>query len=352
MVARNWKSFCLEHLGARTANSARVKWSLFLSLLLALVLNPDPARASLHDVPRMGLSGRSWVRVRDWAVSRGLRAEWLVRDRTLELAGGFNRVLITLDSAEILFNGTGVFLSHPVAARDGALCISELDAATVLAPLLRPPSLGAGKHIRTICLDPGHGGKDPGNQEGTGQEKMYTLLLAQELRAQLTKLGFNVVLTRAKDSFVDLEERPALARQRGADLFISLHFNATPTGKNAVRGAETFCLTPAGASSTNSRGAGANSGSVRGNANDDANLWLAYQIQKSLRLSLGTEDRGVRRARFAVLREAAMPAVLVEAGFLSHPGEGKKIGTAAYRKQIASAIADAVLAYRKSVERL
>ena len=112
MVARNWKSFCLEHLGARTANSARVKWSLFLSLLLALVLNPDPARASLHDVPRMGLSGRSWVRVRDWAVSRGLRAEWLVRDRTLELAGGFNRVLITLDSAEILFNGTGVFLSE------------------------------------------------------------------------------------------------------------------------------------------------------------------------------------------------------------------------------------------------
>ena len=98
-------------------------------------------------------------------------------------------------------------------------------------------------------------------------------------------------------------------------------------------------------------GAGAGSGASRGNRNDDENFLLAYHIQRSLRTALGVEDRGVRRARFAVLREASVPAVLVEAGFLSHPSERKKIITPDYRKQIASAVADGIMAYRKSVER-
>jgi len=78
---------------------------------------------------------------------------------------------------------------------------------------------------------------------------------------------------------------------------------------------------------------------------------LAYQLQKSLTHGLGSDDRGVKRARFAVLRDAGMPAVLIEAGFLSHPAEGKRIFDPEYRRKMAQAIADGLLAYKKIVER-
>jgi N-acetylmuramoyl-L-alanine amidase len=78
-------------------------------------------------------------------------------------------------------------------------------------------------------------------------------------------------------------------------------------------------------------------------------MLLAYEIQKALVTKVDVEDRGVKRARYAVLREAAMPAVLVEGGFMSHPAEGKNIFSAAYRKKMARAIADAILAYKKDV---
>lgn len=109
-------------------------------------------------------------------------------------------------------------------------------------------------------------------------------------------------------------------------------------------------MTPARASSTNTRGAG-ESGAAPGNRLDSKNMLLAYQVQRAMVRNLGAEDRGVRRARFAVLRYAEMPAVLVEAGFMTHPGESQKIYSSAYRKQLAQAITSAVLAYQKAVER-
>ena len=83
---------------------------------------------------------------------------------------------------------------------------------------------------------------------------------------------------------------------------------------------------------------------------NDFNVFLAYQLQRSLVRTLGTEDRGLRRARFAVLRDAKMPAALVEAGFLSHPTEGRKITQAAYRKQMATAIVEAIKTFKAQVE--
>ena len=129
-----------------------------------------------------------------------------------------------------------------------------------------------------------------------------------------------------------------MARRAGADLFLSLHFNAADIGRADARGSEVYALTPVGAASTNARGEGANAGAFPGNRQDEENLLLAFQIQKSLVGQLGSEDRGVRRARFEVLREATMPAALIEAGFLSHPVEGKKIFTVDYRRQMARAI--------------
>ena len=319
---------------------------LLLALLLACCA---PVRAKA-EIERVSIGGHTYLRARDWAKANGLEPAWVTREKSMQLANGSTRIVIAMDSRESTFNGIRFVLSRPVVYRNEAVYVSQLDATTIFAPLLNPPRQTAGKKIKTICLDPGHGGRDPGNQAAGRSEKKYTLLLAEELQRQLTKLGFKVVLTRKGDSTLDLDGRPVAAKKLGADVFVSLHFNGTPTSKNTVRGAETYCLTPAGASSTNAGGAGAGSGSHRGNANDDENVCLAFQIQRALVKTLSAEDRGVRRARFAVLRDAAMPAVLVEAGFMSHPTEGRKIADAAYRKQMARAIADGIVAYKKSVE--
>ena len=170
------------------------------------------------------------------------------------------------------------------------------------------------------------------------------------MRQQLVRAGLKVTLTRSTDAFVELPERPDLARRQKADLLVSLHFNSTDTGRNEVHGAEVYCLTPAGASSTNARGEGGGAGWFAGNRYNEKNLLLAYQVQKSLTRSLAVPDRGVRRARFAVLRDAVMPAILIEAGFMSHPDEGRKIFTPAYRKEVARAIVDGLLAYKKMAE--
>jgi N-acetylmuramoyl-L-alanine amidase len=234
-----------------------------------------------------------------------------------------------------------------LATRNDAIFISKLDVQTTFQPLLAPPKRRA--VLNSICLDPGHGGKDPGFRVGANQEKKYTLLLAQELREQLKRAGWKVALTRGHDTFVELSERPDVARRKHADLFLSLHFNAVQSSANSVQGAEVYCLTPAGAPSTNAGGEGGGEGWFNGNRYNDQNVVLAYQLQKALTRSLGVEDRGVHRARFAVLRDATMPAALIEAGFMSHPEEGRKIFSAEYRRQIARAIVEGLNAYRQSV---
>jgi N-acetylmuramoyl-L-alanine amidase len=257
-----------------------------------------------------------------------------------------SRLVFGTDSADAEINGLDVRLSFPIAK--GAQ-VSQLDLDKTVRPLIFSQKW-SDKKITTICLDPGHGGKDTGNRVGYGffahNEKTYTLALALELREQLKKLGFNVILTRSRDVYVDLPLRPAMANRAGADLFISLHFNSSPTDRGTVRGVETYCITPVGAASSNSQGEGRDYGSTPANRIEQKSLLLAFQMEKSLVQNLHADDREVRRARYAVLRDAVMPAILIEGGYMSHPVEGKRIYDANYRKQMASAIVRGVLNYR------
>ena len=147
---------------------------------------------------------------------------------------------------------------------------------------------------------------------------------------------------------MELADRPAFANQHRADLFISLHFNVTPRGQ--ASGVEVYCLTPATTTSTNARGKLADKTPMPGNRHDAQNILLAYHLQKSLVSRLSVEDRGVRRARFGVLCTAAMPAVLIEGGFLSDADEQKKIADPKYRTRMAEAIVHGALAYKHSIE--
>jgi len=243
-------------------------------------------------------------------------------------------------------------LSFPVLLSHGSACLAELDVDRTLHPIIYPRRRSSPRPIRTVCLDPGHGGSDAGYHQGKLREKAYTLLLARELRHQLIQAGFKVTLTRRHDAFVRLQSRPAMARKRAADLFVSLHFNAfLGPGHENVRGTEVYCLTPAQAASTNSQHDRSDVDPCPGNDQDDQNVQLAYWIEKALARRLPTEARGVKRARFLVLREARMPAVLIEGGFLTHPQEARRIADASYRRRMAQAIREGIVAYKKHVER-
>jgi len=317
--------------------------------LLAVVLWANSGAAAWAASLTTRLRDTNYVRVSEWAKWQRLQWRWIKRDESFQLTNAAARIQFTADSREARFNGLQLWLLYPLVTRGTDIYISQLDVDTTFRPLLAAPRNDPGKKVRTICLDAGHGGRDPGNQASGRQEKDLTMRLAAELRDQLQRAGFKVVFSRTTDKFIELSDRPAIARKRGADLFISLHFNGA--GSRAAEGSEVFCMTPAGAASTNARGEGSGARAYAGNRNNAKNLLLAYQIQKSLVRTLSSEDRGVRRARFEVLREATMPAVLIEAGFLSHPVEGKKIFTVEYRRQMARAIVTGIQSYKKVVER-
>lgn len=316
-----------------------------IALFAALPAGAASSGASRLD--RIQLYGSSYVRLSDWAQAQRLDLRWTKKDE-IQLTNSRTRIVFTVDSRKAEVNGVSVSLSLPVAAKNGACYIAPLDLQTTLQPVLYPPKNRASKPVRIVCLDAGHGGKDPGNIDGRQQEKHYTLLLAEELRELLLEANLKVVMTRTGDRFVERPTRSRTANKNDADVFVSLHFNAADS--SAVKGVEVYCMTPAGASSTNARGEGAGSGAFPGNRNNDRNMLLAYTVQRSLVRRLPTEDRGVHRARFQVLREVEMPAILVEGGFMSHPLEGKKLTEWAYRRQMAKAIAEGIIAYKKTVE--
>lgn len=304
------------------------------------------------------INGQNYVPLADWARANGLYGYTLKRGDEIILTNRVTRLVFDKDSTTAKINGVNVALSFPVAVDKGVPLIAQLDLDKTVRPLIYPSKFADAKKITTICLDPGHGGKDTGYHVGGGffghNEKTYTLPLAFELRDQLKKLGFNVILTRTKDTYVDLPVRPAIANKAGADLFISLHFNAFTKGDPAtVAGPETYCITPVGANSSNVSVEGGEYGRPIGdgptiaNRNEQRSLLFAYQMEKSLVQNLGVNDRGVRRARFAVLRDAAMPAILIEGGYMTNPTEGKKIYDAAWRRQLAAAIVKGILNYQK-----
>lgn len=296
--------------------------------------------------------GQYYVPLADFARANGFRlyaakaGEDVLDNKTL-------RLVFDVNSAQAEIGGVNVRLSYPIAADQGELLVSQMDIETALRPLIYPQK-PSGKRVTTICLDPGHGGKDTGNRVVgflTHNEKTYTLALAFELKRQLALAGFHVIMTRTKDVYVPLPDRPAIANHDGADLFVSLHFNAV--GEHDVAGPQTYCITPTGAESSNSHGEIGEFGSAVGtestvaNRCEDRSLLLAYEMEKSLVQDLHANDQGVKRARFAVLRDATMPAILIEGGFMTNPAEGKKIYSAEYRREMAAAIVKGILAYQK-----
>jgi N-acetylmuramoyl-L-alanine amidase len=200
--------------------------------------------------------------------------------------------------------------------------------------------------VRTIVLDAGHGGHDKGAWSPYGYEKDFSLDVVLRTKKLLQAQGYKVALTRSSDVFIPLHERAAFANQQQDALFVSVHFNSGGAGT----GLEVYTLAPRGVPSMMADGPSVSDLNPQpGNVNDAQNMALATASHAALVVRSRLYDRGIKRARFVVLREATIPAVLIEGGFLSNSFDAKIIAMPEYRQQMASAIVTAVNNYRRAV---
>ena len=237
--------------------------------------------------------------------------------------------------------------------------------------LLPPVKTASAKKItsakgKVIVLDAGHGGDDPGAINGSLKEKNIVLSIAQKAGKELQGRGYKVYYTRSKDKFINLRDRTKYANDKAADLFISIHANAAPNKTKAatMHGIETFFLSPARSERSKNAAALENKSDI-----EEMNFFskqtflnflnrekiiasnkLAIDVQREVlarakSVSSKASDGGVREAPFWVLVGALMPAVLLEVGYITHPGEGELINNSKYQDALAKGLADGIDVY-------
>lgn len=176
------------------------------------------------------------------------------------------------------------------------------------------------EHFRTVVIDPGHGGHDKGGQWGLVYEKHLALDTAARLEKELKRRGFRTVMTRRSDYFISLPERVRITKKHRDPIFVSVHYNYT--WKTHVSGLETFYH--------NSRSRA-----------------LASDVQRGMLDEVHAVDRGVKYARYYVIRNNNCPAILVECGFVSNSRERDRMKSAWWRQSMAEGIADGIERFRR-----
>ncbi len=223
-----------------------------------------------------------------------------------------------------------------------------------------------GLTVNTVMIDAGHGGKDPGARANGIEEKDVTLRLALIVGQKLTAAGFKVLYTRTNDTFIPLEERTAMANVRKADMFLSIHCNATRD--KSVSGLETYSLNLAKSEDAVRVAARENAVSAKRisdlqviltdlmlNSKVKESKDLAGEVQSGtltgMRKKYGLRDRRVREAPFYVLMGAKMPSILVEVGYITNAAEAKRLTTKTYLDNLADGIVQGVVSYKRQIER-
>jgi N-acetylmuramoyl-L-alanine amidase len=321
-----------------------MNWRLLLLYAICGCFSISPLIAGV-EWQVIKINGRDFLSIDNIAKFYGFPNP-TINGRNIELNNGKNEMQFHVDSREMLINGVRNWLSFPVFVHDGKIVVSRIDLAKTLEPQLRPNMIKDLGRVQTVVLDPGHGGFDKGAISGYGYEKDYALDVARQLRPLLQAKGFRVMMTRESDVFVPLELRARIANATHNSIFVSLHFNATDHDPGAT-GFEIYSLTPRGAPSTYEDGLTLASINVQnGTEADAASVELSSCIYHSLLGHIGEFDRGIKRARFAVLRLTRLPAVLLEGGFLTERGESRLIANPEWRKKLAESICTGIENFR------
>lgn len=335
--------------------SARVWQVCMVAMVLSFGATPVMSAPAFGGWDVKKIDGRSYVSVDNIRKFYGFDT-MTRKGGYLELSKnkGKTVVQLKLGGTECLMNNLKFVFSHSIMTVGDKAYISQIDLSKLVDPVLRPNFIKNAASFRTVILDPGHGGKDPGATNPFGTEAQYNLKVAGLVKTGLEKYGYKVVMTRSSNVYLSLQERVDLANAvRDNAIFISIHFNS---GGRAARGLETFTLSPPGVSHYG-RGFQAADNQVRaGNEHDSANIALATVVQsQSLimvrdHLKQPVMDRGIKRARFSVLSGVRHPAILFEGGFMSHPHEARLIDHPRYQQALANGIVRAVRKYQNAIQ--
>lgn len=334
----------------------------------------------LKAEPSKRLPARIYVDVSGARLALSTKEPLAVDDGTLrqvrvaQYSGDIVRVVLDLDEMRahnVFVSAEPARLVIDIAGRGGSgkLPMQEAPAKTQAAatrraaPALKTDAPVPVTALRKIVLDPGHGGKDPG-AIGVGgvAEKDVVLGIAQKLARKLrAELGVKVILTRSDDRYVPLEDRTALANQEDADLFISLHMNASPNPE--ARGIETYYLDNTTDEAAIRLAARENRTSRRNisdlqfilsdmmqNVKLEDSITLAHRLQGAMvggmsRVLADVRDLGVKKALFHVLVGARMPSVLVEMAFITHRAEGGAMRQERFQDAMVSALFEGIERY-------
>src|SRR3989440_1893823 len=325
----------------RTARS----WLNIAFLAAGIALVQSRAFAA-DDWEVIKVSGHDYLTVENVSSFYGLPAGVVARGEKMRFETVKNPLEFVSGSREAMINGARSWLCFPLIEQDGKYLVSRTDVVKTIEPLVRPHRVPSVGNVQTVVLDPGHGGHDKGQVSRYGAEKDFALDVARKLRPILQAKGLRVIMTREGDYFVPLEVRAKIANSARNSIFVSIHFNATNDDPNAT-GFEIFSFTPRGAPSTSDGTAAASSVNVQpGSSVDAQSLALSACIYHSVLGHLREFDRGIKRARFAVLRLTKVPAVLIEGGFLTESGESKLISNKDWRAKLAGAIGVGIENYR------
>ncbi|MCJ8328545.1 MAG: N-acetylmuramoyl-L-alanine amidase [Lentisphaeria bacterium] len=314
-------------------------YKLPVALLCLFISTSCSSLFANYEIRSKVISGVRYVYLIDVKEYYGMKSK--VNGKVVSLYSADHSLTLTKDSRYAKVDGKVLDLGYVMLLRNNDYFIAEKDLRLSIDPVYRDWGL-ARRAVNTIVIDPGHGGKDPGSHGLKVYEKDMNLEIALQLKELLVKVGYSVALTRNNDKFIKLANRPTMYN---ADLFISVHTNAS-TAKS-VNGIETYFLTPPGMKSTGHKRTYYTRQS--GNKFDGLNTRLAHSIHSELIDNMSARDRGIKRARFQVLREAKCPAVLLELGYLSNPSEEKRLLGVRYREELVISIVRGIVAFEKAV---
>jgi N-acetylmuramoyl-L-alanine amidase len=318
----------------------------FATAFLVSAIATQTTALAADDWQIIKVSGQDYLSVDNISRFYGLPEGIPASGGKVEFETAKNPLEFVSGSREVIINGARSWLCFPVIEQDGKLLVSRTDVAKTIEPLVRPHRVPNVGKVQTVVVDPGHGGYDKGQVSRYGYEKDFALDVARKLRPLLQSKGLRVIMTREGDYFVPLEVRAQIANKARDSIFVSIHFNGSNDDRNAT-GFEIFSFTPRGAPSTSDGAVAPSALSAQpGSAVDAQSTALSACIYHSLLGHIPEYDRGIKRARFAVLRLTKVPAVLIEGGFLTEQGECKLIGQKEWRAKLARAISVGIESYR------
>ena len=336
------------------------------------------------DTIDITISGRRYVLLIDTCNANGIKWEWdsISRKITLRKNGGN---VIFLVGSKYYYAGEKIKkLSAPIRIKDGSIyvplrfakyVVKRLFPAKIIPPAkpkkAKKPLKEKFRIIKKVVIDPGHGGKDPGAIGRTGLKEKDTVLdISRRIKKELKKNGIDVIMTRNSDRFVRLSERAKIANKNDADLFVSIHANASRS--RWLRGFEVYHLSDK-PTDDNARALEAAENSVlkyeegsvaKPTKNLDAIVWdirfteareesieLANFICHGVGKKLKSKRNKLRSARFYVLKGAEMPAVLVELSYLSNKWDEKNLKKSSYKQKLAEGIVAGIMSFKNEYER-